>query len=245
MNHRSRTFMSSSDQPRARYRLLDSTKARRLGVGSLMVGVLLAARASLAQPAPAEASLNDLVLSWLQGNYATPIVCTLDGQPRRGLRRILIEPAPPSHRASEATVRFVDLAAADATRCFTEIGGDTPNITGALVVRHPTTKRRPTVVRDFKTELKRKRGFELDIVSGTLELEPVGEGSQSETWDMRGGHLRVHILRKGEDGLRVLQDLPSPRKVRLEIEARDGRLLSFPASLARPNDAKRRPSPRR
>jgi hypothetical protein len=214
-------------------------------VGALVAGLVLFARVSAAQPTPVEASLNDLVLSWLHGNYATPIVCTLDGQPRRGLRRILIEPAPPNHRNREATLRFVDLGAAEATRCFTEIGGDTPNIMGTLVVRHPTTRVRPTAMRDFKIELKRKRGFELDIVSGTLDLEPVGKGAQGETLDMRGGHLRVHILRKGEDGLLVLQDLPSPRKVRLEVESRDGQRLSFPASLARPDAAKGRPRPRR
>jgi DNA-directed RNA polymerase specialized sigma24 family protein len=34
--------------------------------------------------------LNHLVLSWIQGNYATPLVCKIDGASQRGLRRILI-----------------------------------------------------------------------------------------------------------------------------------------------------------
>lgn len=198
---------------------------------------------AFSQPAPPAASLNDFVIEWIQGNYATPLVCTFGGQPRRGLRRVLIEPRAREGRHREATVRFVDLEAQEASRCFTELSGVAPNITGALVVRHPIIRVRPTALRDFKSELKRKRGFELDIVTGTLDVTAVGSDAAPESRPLRGGKLRIHILRQGDDGLRVLQDLPSPRKVRLEIESREGEVISFPASLARP-DAPRRPGAR-
>ena len=40
-----------------------------------------------------------------------------------------------------------------------------------------------------------------------------------------------------KDALRLLKDLPSPRKLMLELEAPDGKILSFPASLAKPKSA--------
>ncbi len=209
----------------------------------LLCALLFLAGPALAQPALPGASLNDLVIEWMQGNYATPVVCTFEGEPRRGLRRVVIEPAEDRGRGRGATVRFVDLEAGEASRCVSELSGDAPNITGGLVVRHRTTKVRPTATRDFKAELKRKRGFELDVVSGQLELTTVGSGTPAKKLDLRGGKLRIHILRRGEDGLRVLQDLPSPRKVRFELESRTGRVLDFPASLARPED-RRRPARR-
>ena len=200
---------------------------------TLVMSLFAQARAQTLTPA----SLNDLVLIWIQGNYASPLICKIDGRAQRGLRRILIEPETGVTRPAEGIIRFVDLEleAGTASRCFTEIGGRTPNITGELAVRHPNTKRRDTAVRDFKAELRRKRGFELDIVKGRLQLSEVGaDPPVTESLDFRGGKLRIHLLRQGSDSLRLLKDLPSPRKLVLEFEARDGRTLSFPASLAKP-----------
>lgn len=194
---------------------------------------------ALAQ-SPNRLSLNHLVLSWIQGNYATPLVCKIDGASQRGLRRILIDAPDTKEQTPRSRVHFRDLDAGNATRCFTEIGGDAPNITGSLVVRHAVTKLRDTAGRDFKLELKRKRGFELDIVSGSLVISEIGaEGAAPATVDFRGGTLRVHILRQGSDGLRLLQDLPSPRKVRMEFTSRDGAAYSFPASLSKPEERRR------
>ncbi|MCP5039409.1 MAG: hypothetical protein GY944_00180 [bacterium] len=209
-------------------------RARMLAVAGLAL-LLAGASSGQTQPAaPGGASLNELVIEWMRGNYASPLVCMIDGKPQRGLRRILAQRAPRERQHSRGVVRFVDLEAENATRCFTEIGGPTPNITGELEVRHPVTKRRDTAMRDFKTELKRKRGFELDIVSGRLELVMIGGDREPETLELRGGKLRIHLLRTGSDAMRLLQDLPSPRKVVIEIESKSGRVLSFPASLAKP-----------
>ena len=204
------------------------TRASVFGI-SLVLGGMAAA-----QPA-GDVSLNHLVLGWMQGNYATPLVCKIDGASRRGLRRILIAPPDDKKKTPESVVRFNDLEAETATRCFTEIGGDTPNITGELVVRHPVTKLRETAPRDFKLELRRKRGFDLDIVRGELVMQTVGlDAAPTEPVDFRGGKLGIHILRSGADGLRLLQDLPSPRKVRLEFVTRGGDTYSFAAALSKP-----------
>lgn len=211
------------------------------GVGArLALGLALALSMTAGTPAraqgPAPDSLNDLVLSWIQGNYASPLICRIDGRAERGLRRILIEPGSSKSHPAKGSIRFVDLEAAGAARCFTEIGGATPNITGELWVRHPVTKRRATAARDFKAELRRKRGFELDIVEGRLQLTEIGaDPPRTESLDFRGGKLRMHVLRQGSDGLRLLKDLPSPRKLMLEIETRTGRKFSFPVSLAKPS----------
>lgn len=209
---------------------------------SVMLTGLCAARLAFAQ-APDATSLNHLVLSWIQGNYATPLVCKIDGAAKRGLRRIVVEPPDLRKPTPETIIRFIDLEAQDATRCFTEIGGESPNITGELVVRHAITKIRDTANRDFKLELKRKRGFDLDIVSGNLVFAKVGSGAQApKRVDFRGGSFRIHILRRGTDALRLLQDLPSPRQVMLEFETRAGERHAFPASLSKPPEASPRSS---
>ena len=138
----------------------------------------------------------------MRGNYATPLVCTLGGQPMRGLRRIVLSLADRKTR------------------------------------RHPATKSRETAARDFDLELRRSRGFELDIVSGQLLVNEVGATAEPpEEHDFRGGAFRIRVLRPGSDGLRLLKELPSPRKVQLEFKSPDGREFSFPASLAKSSTA--------
>lgn len=209
----------------------------RLAFASMAIALSgLAADPSGAQ-APGAMSLNDFVLAWMQGNYATPLYCKIDGESQRGLRRILIGAGSKKSLPRDGVVRFVDLEAESATRCFTEIGGSSPNITGELVVRHPTIKIRDTAMRDFKSELRRMRGFELDIISGELLVSEIGtDSTPAESLEFRGGKMRVHVLRPGSDGMRLLQSLPSPRKVKLEFETRTGRIFSFPASLAKPRE---------
>jgi hypothetical protein len=210
--------------------------------GLAVASVVIALSSFYGHPAwaqlPGATSLNDLVLAWMQGNYATPLYCKIDGKAQRGLRRILIERDSRKSQPAQALVRFVDLEAEDAARCFTEIGGSSPNITGELVVQHPTTKLRDTALRDFKVELRRRRGYELEIVSGRLLVSEIGvTAAAAESLDFRGGTMRIHLLRPSSDGIRLLEALPSPRKVRLEFETRKGRTLSFAASLAKPQGA--------
>ncbi|MBC8341481.1 MAG: hypothetical protein H8E63_07470, partial [Proteobacteria bacterium] len=132
-----------------------------------------------AQPA-GDVSLNHLVLGWMQGNYATPLVCKIDGASRRGLRRILIAPPDDKKKTPESVVRFNDLEAETATRCFTEIGGDTPNIMGELVVREPVTQRREKAPRELKHEKGGRRGFERDNGRGEMGKQKGGGGEGAE-----------------------------------------------------------------
>ncbi|MBW2295564.1 MAG: hypothetical protein JRG89_21465 [Deltaproteobacteria bacterium] len=217
---------------------------RGLALASIAIALSVGHADRVWAQAPGAMSLNDLVVAWIQGNYATPLFCKIDGEAQRGLRRILIETRPSKSPPREALVRFVDLEAEEATRCFTEIGGSSPNITGELVVRHPTIKPRDTAMRDFKAELRRKRGYDLEIISGRLLVSEVGvEAKAPESLDFRGGQMRVRLLRPGSDGVRLLESLPSPRKVTLEFETRTGRVFSFPASLARPREPGGMPGP--
>lgn len=203
-------------------------------VACLLVVAGLAVSPAQAQ-SPHRFSMNDLTLDWLRGNYATPVVCRIAGGVHRGLRRILIVRGPKAVRPPVSIVRFVDLEVDDAERCFTEIGGATPNIFGELRIRHAANRPRDTAMRDFKVAIKRERGFDFDIISGKLEFRDVGLAAQpGESIDFRGGSLGLHQLREGSDGLRLLKDLPSPRQALLEIETRDGRRYSFPVSMSKP-----------
>jgi len=66
-------------------------------------------------------------------------------------------------------------------------------------------------------------------------MQTVGsDAAPTERVDFRGGMVGIHILRSGADGLRLLQDLPSPRKVRLEFVTRGGDTYSFAAALSKP-----------
>lgn len=243
---RTRSYAQSDLRIRGQYREVPCARMEGSRTtfqrGLTVASVVFALAISYGHPAwaqlPGATSLNDLVLAWMQGNYATPLYCKIDGKAQRGLRRILIETDSRKSQSGQALVRFVDLEAEDASRCFTEIGGSSPNITGELVVRHPTTKLRDTAMRDFKVELRRRRGYELEIVSGRLLVSEIGvAAAAAESLDFRGGKMRIHLLRPNSDGIRLLETLPSPRKVRLEFETRKGRTLSFAASLAKPQGA--------
>ena len=143
----------------------------------LLAGFLALATLPADAQAPQRFSMNALALDWLRGNYASPVVCRIAGGVHRGLRRILIEPGPKATRPAVGVVQFVDLEVGDAERCFTEIGGATPNITGELKIRHPANRPRDTAMRDFKVEIKRRRGFDFDIISGRLAFQQVGVGT--------------------------------------------------------------------
>ena len=173
--------------------------------------------------------MGELALDWAQGRFATPLICRFDGKPVRGLRRILILPGPAQVRPRVAKVVFVDLEVDDASRCFSELGGDTPNIIGSLQIRLPGNRRGDTVQRDFRAQLRRKRGFDFDIVAGGLKIRPVVQPMRAAAVrDFRGGRVSLHELEPGSDRGRLLAQFASPRKLLLELSARDGTKFSFP-----------------
>jgi hypothetical protein len=191
----------------------------------------LASSPAVAQQTSAP-DLGTLALTWARGDYATPLVCEIDGQPVRGLRRVLIAPVPkrPGHPAAEVT--FVDLEPGEAKRCFNDFGQPEPNLVGSLEIRflgsyHPESARR-----DFKEALRRKRGFEFSITSGRLRLQEVQQPpAPTEIVDFARGRVELRLLAPGSDAARLLADFQSPRKLLLELQTRDGKQLSFPLVL--------------
>ena len=182
-----------------------------------------------------EITVAELALGWSHGRFASPVICQLDGRPVRGLRRIVISPGPAHVRPLVNRIVFVDMEVEEATRCIAELQGDVPNVTGQVQFRLHSTRRSDTAQRDFREQLRRKQGFEFDIVSGGLKIQPV---TRPETpalgVDFRGGKLSLHEIQKGTDASRLLAPFPSPRKLLLELSARDGTKLSFPLYMTDP-----------
>ncbi len=114
------------------------------------------------QPGPP--TFHDLLATWAQGDFRAPLSCELDGELVRGVRRVSIYRDPDQGRRNELIVRFVDIKADAATRCVDDTGRDLPNILGKVVLRHPARPHPETAMRDFKRNLKRDRGLDLQIV---------------------------------------------------------------------------------
>lgn len=194
-------------------------------------------------PLPAQAqsprlSLNDLALDWIRGEYASPLLCSINGKPERGIRRIEIEPLPSSQAATRGRIRFLDIEADEATRCFTELGALAPNLLGEIEIRNVSTKPRATARRDFKAELRRNKGFEFDIVDGQLTVVEVRAGDDRiEEVDLKGGHVRVALIRRGSDTARVLAGLGNRRHLLLEIKGPSGFEIRLPLAMSNPEQS--------
>jgi hypothetical protein len=188
-------------------------------------GFLLAAPAA-AQEAP---TLADMAIDWARGRYATPVICEFDGKPVRGIRRILIAPGPPRQRPAVAKIVFVDLDAGEASRCFTELKADTPNLTGSVQIRLEGTWRPDTAERDFRDQLRRKQGFEYQIAAGGLRIQRVQQPrAEARAVDFQGGSAVLRTLDPASDLGRLVAGFDSPRKLLLELSATDGTKLAFP-----------------
>jgi len=210
---------------RARARLL----LRSTTVAAVALAAAVAAAVPVAAQQPEQPTLGDLALDWARGRFATPTICEFEGRPVRGIRRVLIGPGPAHVRPRVNKIIFVDLEPGEASRCFTELSGEVPNVIGQLQFRLTTQGRPEMARRDLREQLRRKRGFEYDIVSGGLRIAPVSQpATPPRRVDFRGGSLRLHELAPGSDSERLLAGFDSPRKLLLEISARDGTKLSFP-----------------
>ncbi len=212
---------------------------RRILVAALGSGAV--ATFGMLQPAVAQgpggtgASLADLALEWSLGHFASPLICQLEGEPRRGIRRIVIGPGPARVQPPANSIRFVDLEVESASRCFTELAADTPTVTGSLLIRLPGRHSAESAQRDFRASLRRTRGFEFGIARGLLQIQKVTEpASPVRTVDFAGGRAELHEVPNGSDISRLLAPFRSPRKLMLELTARDGTELSFPLYLTDP-----------
>lgn len=200
---------------------------RRLPISVLLAGaILLAAARSTPAQGP---DLNALVLDWARGRYASPLHCELEGRPVRGLRRLLVTPGPRDVRPPVDVIVFVKLEVDDASRCFTELESEVPNLWGRVQIRVPGTPHPDTATRDFQVQIRRKGGFDFEIPAGQLLVQPIGdEGGAPRRMDFRGGRARMSEVKPGTDAFRLLDDMPPGRFVLLELETRDGERLELP-----------------
>jgi len=203
--------------------------SRRLASALL---ALLAALGSGPRAAGAAPDETDLVLLWLRGGWRSPLLCTFAGQPRQGVRRVVIAPGPPQSERRVDRITFSGLEARDAERCRNPLGGDAPNLVGHLLVGY--TPKRPhsdTPERDFQQLLKAGR-FDLEIVSGRLRVGATATDPESlPEVDFAGGRAEVGEIPAGSDVERMLVDFGPRRRLWLALEARDGTRVELPLVL--------------
>ena len=221
-----------ASRPKATRRWTETGMNVALRPALALLAVLLPAGAAAQQGAP---DLNRLVIDWATGRYASPVMCEIAGKPVRGVRRILITPETFRGQQSLAVIHFVDMQVDDASRCFNATGEGLPNVIGTLKIRLPGRPHPETALRDFKLAIRRERGFDFEIVGGSLSIRDVtSPPSAPRVVDFRGGHAGLHRALPATDEARELADFGSPRKAVLKIEARDRTRLSFPIFMTAP-----------
>ena len=185
-----------------------------------------------ALPSPAGAgtpSLDELIIEWSRGRYASPVFCELGSGLVRGIRRIVIKPESHPARRPTLSVQLIDMRPEDATRCVNSVGRGIPNAIGRLRLTRVDRPHPETGSRDFKQGLRKDRGFDFRIASGVLKLQDVTEEpSEPRIVDFVGGAGRIGLVLPATDGQRELADFQSPRKRLLTLESPGGETLVFP-----------------
>jgi hypothetical protein len=202
----------------------------------VLLALALGAAGASAQlrPPGSEPDLNDLALAWARGRYGAPVVCEIDGSPRRVLRSLLIAPGPPDSYPPVDRIRFTEVENSHVTRCFGEAGGDQPNLAGELDITLPGRSRPDTAGHDFEQELRQHGGFVFQVRSGRLRVSPWSGGGDPRDVDFAGGEATFRAVERGSDAARVLQEFEGrPLRV-LELKARDGTVFRFPMVLVAP-----------
>ncbi len=199
-----------------------------------LASAAVAAVFSMAGTAGAEVGdLRKLAVDWARGRYNSPLVCEIDGELIRGLRRLLVTPAPRQSVAPMGRLIFVEMETDRASRCFTDLGAKVVNLKGTLKIRLPGPPRPDSARRELKGLLKRERAVTFDVVSGVLQETPIGKtDADSRSIDFAGGTARFETVREGSDPERLLADYKSPRKFRLEVRSPDGAIIDLPIFLA-------------
>jgi len=201
----------------------------RVAVGALALAIGLTAPAVAQQPP----DLNERVIAWASGRYASPVMCEIDGELVRGVRRVILRPDDSLGREARLTVHFVDMRPDQATRCIDSKGTPQPNILGQLQVKLPGTSHPETASRDFKRAMQRDKGFSLDVSEGTLKLQTVAvPAPDPQIVDYRGGTASLRLVLPATDADRELAPFPSPQKLVLIVERQDRPRIELPLFLA-------------
>ncbi len=174
----------------------------------------------------------DYVLTWLRGGWRSPLLCTFEGQPVQGIRRVVISPGPPQSERRVARVTFSPLEARDAERCRSILGGEAPNLIGTVLVTYVQKRQRSdTPRRDFDL-LRREGRFDLEIVSGRLRMGSAQEApADLPEVEFTGGRAEVGEILPNSDTARLLLDFGSLRRLWLALEAPDGTRIELPLVL--------------
>jgi len=188
------------------------------------LALVLGASPALAQGV-AERDLGDLALQWIRGDFRSPMVCEIDGEPRQALRRIRIADGPRRSTRPTSRILFFDLEAPPDTRCMDMTGGEELNVTGQLVIRFDGRRRADTAGYDFQAALRREGGFRFPVQVGALRVGP--PGGALEEHDLGEGTVRITRVAPGSDTARRLAEFGPRRKLRLEVEAEEGLRLAF------------------
>lgn len=201
---------------------------RPLAAGLVVLALLLPSPAH----ARAEPDVVDYVFSWLRGGWRSPLLCTFEGQPVQGVRRVLISPGPPQSERRVARIHFAPLEARDAERCRSILGGEAPNLIGSVLVTYTQKRQRSdTPRRDFDLLLREGR-FDLEVVSGRLRMGSAQEAPENlPEVDFTGGRAEVGEIPPNSDTAKVLLDFGSLRRLWLALEAPEGTRIELPLVL--------------
>ena len=158
-----------------------------------LASVLAAADVSAQSSGP---DLNERALAWSLGRYLSPVLCQIAGAPVRGGRTVVVEPGSRHAHPRVARMVFEDLDAAEATRCFDDLGEPQHNWVGRLEFRLHQRSRPETASYEFRNALKRERGFDFHIVRGTLVARAIGDPDATpQRIDFTGGNLALKGVR--------------------------------------------------
>ena len=193
--------------------------------------VLLASFLWVAAPgAQTGPSLDDLVAQWSVGSFRSPLMCELDGELVRGVRRVIIRSRAMLGNAPETSIEFVDIQAGEATRCLDATGARVPNLIGKLELKRPGGHRHPeTAKRDFKRALRQEKGFTYQIRTGVLAVQAVESPPvEPQLRDLQGGTLTLSRVYPATDAARALAEFRSGRKLLLTLEFSDDEKIILP-----------------
>lgn len=203
-------------------------RGAQLGLMVVLVGLAAATKASAQAP-----SQNDLIIEWASGRYASPVMCEIDGEMVRGIRRLILKPRYSLGRPTQLAIHFIDMRPDTATRCINATAVPQPNVLGKVLLQYPGTPHPETAMRDFKRGLARDKGFDLDPMEGMLKIQDVADPTpEARLVDFRGGKASLRLVLPATDADRELSAFTSPRKFVLTLEAPGGERLVLPLFLA-------------
>lgn len=201
-----------------------TASARRPGRSLVAaLAALGAAGVAAAQAGSGEPTLTDLALLWAMGEYRGPVVCQVDGGPRRLARSLRIR--PPEQRGYRTLFRLeLRPLEVGGAHCVNDLGVEEPDVVGSAQIGFVHRARPDTARKDFELELRREGGFRYQVTSGEITVTGA-EGPRRV--DLAGGVADLRRVEPGSDAARMLGDAEGLPKRTLVLEARDGTRLEF------------------